>query len=73
MLGSPPKTRVARQEISIGGLSRAELVSRLRSQGVLLNAHAETLIDEADFDKQAIRVIAVTVCTVGALGRPDGR
>lgn len=63
---------VERLEIAVGGLSRAELLSRLSSRGVLLNEHAETLLEDAVFDKRAIRAIEVTGRTVGDLGLPDG-
>ena len=59
-------------EIAVGGLTRAALRSRLNSRGVLLNAHAETLLEDAVFDKRAIRAIAVTQRTVADLGLPDG-
>ncbi|MCR2810603.1 MULTISPECIES: hypothetical protein [unclassified Microbacterium] len=59
-------------ETPIGGLSRAELRSELSARGILLNAHAETLLADAAFDQQPRRVIAVTERTVAALGRPEG-
>ena len=59
-------------EIAVGGLTRAALRSRLNSRGVLLNAHAETLLEDAVFDKRAIRAIVVTQRTVADLGLPDG-
>jgi hypothetical protein len=61
-----------RLEIAVGGLSRTELMSRLNSRGVLLNAHAETLLEDAVFDQRAIRAIEVTERTVADLGLPDG-
>lgn len=63
---------IDRLDVSVGGLSRTDLRSALASRGVLLNAHAETLLDADVFDRQDSRVIAVTERTVAALGRPDG-
>ena len=59
-------------EIAVGGLTRAALRSRLNSRCVLLNAHAETLLEDAVFDERAIRAIVVTQRTVADLGLPDG-
>ena len=61
-----------RLEISVGGLSRVELMSRLSSRSVLVNAHAETLLKDAVFDKRATRAISVTERTVTDLGLHDG-
>lgn len=65
-------SRIDRFEVAIGGLSRAELRDALTSRNILLNAHAETLLDAEVFDKQGARIIAVTERTVAELGRPHG-
>ena len=64
--------RIERLEVFVGGLTRPELKSRLRSRGVLLNVHAETLLKEAIFDKRDARVVVVTERTVAELGLSDG-
>lgn len=64
--------RIERLELSVGGLSRPDLMSRLTSRGVLLNAHAKTLLEEAVFDKQTIRAVVVTERSVAGLGLPEG-
>jgi hypothetical protein len=65
-------SHIDRLEISVGGLSRTELRGALSSRNVLLNAHAEALLDAEVFDRQDTRIIAVTERTVAALGRPEG-
>lgn len=65
-------SRIDRLQIPVGGLARAELRSALASRSVLLNAHAETLLDAGVFDRQDTRLIAVTERTVADLGRPHG-
>ncbi|MCR2786098.1 MULTISPECIES: hypothetical protein [unclassified Microbacterium] len=65
-------TRIDRFQVSVGGLSRAELRSALTSRGILLNEHAETLLDSKVFGGQVARVITVDESTVAALGCPDG-
>jgi len=65
-------SRIDLLEVSVGGLSRDELRSALTSRGVLVNVHAETLLDSEAFDREDIRPIAVTERTVAELGRPDG-
>ena len=64
--------RIERLELSVGGLSRPHLMSRLTSRGVLLNAHAKTLLEEAVFDKQTMRAVVVTERSVAGLGLPEG-
>jgi hypothetical protein len=64
--------RIDGLQVSVGGLSRAELRTALASRGIFLNQHAETLLAEEVFDGQPARVVAVTETTVASLGRPDG-
>lgn len=59
-------------EVSVGGLSRAELFSRLASNGVLLNVHAETLLSRAVVDRQPRRIIVVAERSVADLGLAEG-
>ncbi|KJL41421.1 hypothetical protein RS82_02650 [Microbacterium trichothecenolyticum] len=65
-------SRIDRLEVAVGGLSRAELRRTLASRNILLNAHAETLLDAEVFDKRSPHIIAVTERTVADLGRPHG-
>lgn len=65
-------SRIDRLQIPVGGLARAELRSALASRSVLLNVHAEALLDAGVFDRQDTRLIAVTERTVADLGRPHG-
>jgi len=60
------------REIGVGGLSRSELMSQLVSSGVLLNVHAETLLDNGVFDHQPPRVITLAERSVADLGLADG-
>lgn len=56
----------------VGGEPRAELLRRLREAGVLLNAHAETLLGHAAFDDPPATRLLVVRRTVGGLGLCDG-
>ncbi|MWB99693.1 hypothetical protein [Agromyces seonyuensis] len=58
--------------VLLGGLTRAELAQRLAEAGVLLNAHAETLLDDLDLEDGTVRSIRVVERTVAELGLPDG-
>lgn len=59
--------------VTVGGVSREELLARLRSDGVLLNAHAETLIAGPGFDDVSGReVVSVTERSLIDLGLVDG-
>ena len=66
------RSRIDLLEVSVGGLSRDQLRSALTSRGILVNVHAETLLESELFDREDTRVIAVTERTVADLGRPDG-
>lgn len=58
--------------VVVGGMSRSQLVSTLRETGVLLNAHAETLLESTVFETRAAQPTTVTERTVAELGLPDG-
>lgn len=58
--------------LRIGGLTRTELRNELRSRGVLLNAHAETLLDHCVFDRRDPEEISVIERGVGDLGLRAG-
>ncbi|SEH83849.1 hypothetical protein SAMN04515692_10522 [Leifsonia sp. CL147] len=58
--------------LSVGGLDREGLRSGLSTQGVLLNAFAELLLDHAVFDVREPEDIRVVQCTVGELGLGGG-
>jgi|KBSMisStaDraftv2_1062788.scaffolds.fasta_scaffold13140_10 hypothetical protein len=62
-------TRVVR----IGGVPRAELLSRLQGAGVLLNDAARALFADARFTTSAVSALVETVqVSVAALGFPSG-
>ncbi len=61
-----------RSQLTVGGLSRAQLLERLRSNGVRLNAHAETLLATDEFAQRPARSILLAERTVTQLGFPDG-
>lgn len=59
--------------IHIGGLSRTELSAELRSRGILLNAHAETLLAAPEFDGVTEpEVVSIVERSVGDLGFANG-
>ncbi|MEN2737780.1 hypothetical protein ABCS02_08315 [Microbacterium sp. X-17] len=58
--------------LSVGGVSRADLRAALQSHGVLLNAHAETLLDHDAFELREPEALTVVVQSVGELGLGDG-
>jgi hypothetical protein len=64
--------RVERLQMWVGGLSLRQLMSSLSSRGVLLNVHAETLLEDVVFDEQPCRPVVVTERTVAELGLPNG-
>ena len=59
--------------MTIGGLSRGELIVALASRGVLLNAHAEALLANSIFDgRSEERDILIRELTVADLGLAGG-
>ncbi|WP_426623999.1 hypothetical protein ACPPVW_15650 [Leifsonia sp. McL0607] len=58
--------------LPVGGLTRSELRAALRLGGVLLNAHAETLLEHAAFDTRDPQEITIVECDVGDLELPTG-
>lgn len=68
----PDMPRVERLEVFVGGLSRLQLMRSLSSSGILLNGHAETLIQDVVFDNPVSRPVVVTERTVAELGLPGG-
>lgn len=68
----PDRSRVERLEVCVGGRSRRQLMSDLSSRGVLVNGHAETLLQDVVLDDQASRSVVVTERTVAELGLPAG-
>lgn len=67
MTASPGQDR-----IRVGGLDPRELRAALDDAGVLLNAHAETLLQNPVFTRRAAEVVTVVERTVADLGLPDG-
>lgn len=65
-----PETREWR--IRVAGSTRAELRQALAAAGVLLNAHAETLLDHPAFDAREPEEIDGVVRTLAELGLNDG-
>lgn len=59
-------------QLVIGGLSREALREALVAQGVALNVHAETLLEQSAFDDPAEQTVHVTRRSVAELGLPDG-
>ncbi|MFB2585856.1 hypothetical protein [Herbiconiux liukaitaii] len=58
-------------ELEVGGMSRRQLLAALQSRGVLLNAHAETLLAHPVFDQRSgepIRVVERMVADLGFAG-----
>ncbi|WP_104160932.1 hypothetical protein [Arthrobacter sp. ZGTC212] len=68
----PGRTRIAGREVQIGGLSRPELMRRLDSHSILLNVHAETLLQDVVFDERDSHPVMVTERTVAELGLSHG-
>ena len=64
--------RIHRLDVTVGGLSRSQLTSALRERGILLNAHAETLLEHDVFDSSVAQTLTVTERTVAELGFTDG-
>jgi len=62
------------RRVEVGGLTRAEVRAALDARGVLLNAHAETLLDHAVFDRRHREEISIVERTVDelALGAEEG-
>ncbi|MFE4469392.1 hypothetical protein ACFRFH_11300 [Leifsonia sp. NPDC056824] len=59
-------------QLSVGGATRTELRAALQSHGVLLNAHAETLLDHEAFDVREPVELTIVERSVGELGLGDG-
>ncbi|WP_427129109.1 hypothetical protein [Pseudarthrobacter sp. S9] len=68
----PDRTRVERLEVWVGGLSRRQLMICLSARGILVNSHAETLLEDLVFDDRDSRPVVVTERTVAELGLPSG-
>lgn len=66
------RTDEDRITLRVGGQTRTELTRRLGEAGVLLNAHAETLLEHPAFDDPEPRVLQVELLTVADLGLPEG-
>lgn len=68
----PDLPRVERLEVRVGGLSHRQLMDDLFSRGIMINNHAETLLEDVISDDEAPRFIVVTERTVAELGLPNG-
>ena len=64
--------RIESLHVVVGGLSRAQLTSALEARGILLNAHAETLLGHAVFDTRDAETVTVTERSVAELGLAEG-
>lgn len=64
--------QIERLEVAVGGLSGPELASRLAARGILLNAHAVTLLENAVFDEREVEAVVLAERTVAELGLVDG-
>ena len=60
------------ENVRVGGSTRTELRERLRSHAVLLNAHAETLLDHPVFELRDAEVIGIVVVRVAELHLETG-
>ena len=69
---NPDTPRIDRLDVTVGGLSRSQLASALNERGILLNAHAETLLEHDVFDSSTAQTVTVTERTVAELGFTDG-
>jgi hypothetical protein len=58
--------------LRVGGLQREVLIGHLKAAGVLLNASAETLLQDPVFDSSEVEDIEVVAIAVGNLGFSDG-
>jgi hypothetical protein len=58
--------------LRVGGLARPDLKKALALAGVQLNAHAETLLEDAVFDRTEGETIEIVQCTVSELGLTSG-
>ena len=58
--------------LRVGGLGRSELRAALQVRGVLLNIHAETLLDHPVFDARDEEVFSILERAVAELGLPAG-
>jgi len=58
--------------VQAGGQSRAEILQLLHGAGVMLNAHAETLLAHPSFDAPVARSLRIVERTVGELGFARG-
>ncbi|MGG5170640.1 hypothetical protein ACQR35_00480 [Pseudarthrobacter sp. J1738] len=59
-------------ELRVGDLTRVEIERALSGNGVLLNNHAQTLLDRADFDTPASQDLIIVERTVAELGFGNG-
>lgn len=59
-------------EMEVGGLSRSQLVDKLRTNGVSLNTHAKALITQPIFDEPSRESVCIVDLTVAELGLADG-
>ncbi|MGA9581351.1 MAG: hypothetical protein WBR13_05215, partial [Allosphingosinicella sp.] len=62
------ESRLDGVRVTVGGLSRDELVNRMVALGIHLNAHAETLMQHAAFDTRPAQQIYAVERTLGELG-----
>lgn len=61
------------RRVSIGGVSKRDLLARLSAAGVQLNDHARDLVERPDFIVEADgRIVEVGVVTVAELGHATG-
>lgn len=58
--------------IQVGGRPRVDLLAALSAAGVQLNAFAETLLEQPDFDRPDVQTLRIVTRTVGELGLPEG-
>lgn len=71
-MGGEHGDRAAALQLEVAGLSRADLRSALDAGGVLLNAHAETLLAHPAFDLRAPEAVTLVERSLAELGLVGG-
>ncbi|MFF1573704.1 hypothetical protein ACFVWR_13205 [Leifsonia sp. NPDC058292] len=63
----PNRDETTALRLQVGGSTRRELRAALRSNDVMLNAYAETLLDHPVFDLREPEVVRIVECSVAEL------
>lgn len=68
----PSHTDAEPLTVEVGHLTRAQLTEKLNAAGVLLNEHAQTLLEHPAFNALEPQTLLVRTCTLEDLGLPEG-